>query len=308
MWFSIREGSANGQRVAVTRHSMPEAAHRPVVAVMLVTVALLALSAAVTSLPSRAATVPSARHATTVPAVSPVTVTVPKAKTPQPAATVPAAAPPTATAPPATATPAPAPPTPGPTGTAPPVTPAPARTTPVTPSAPTPPVSAPAIAIASRSGFGSSPPRSPRARRVAAVPQQQLRSLVIRLSSCLSRLRSGSERMLLRRAGIGVARPSSRRAVARSLHMSVSREVRRERAALRTLQTAARHQRCGSTPAWVHVPVGDRLVLVDPILTTVATSSTKVSFTPSATLAGAPLMPGLVYAWWKLAWTAARQS
>ena len=58
----------------------------------------------------------------------------------------------------------------------------------------------------------------------------------------------------------------------------------------------------------MHVPAGNRLVLVDPILTTVATSSTKVSFTPSAALAGAPLMPGLVYAWWRLVWMAARQS
>jgi hypothetical protein len=144
--------------------------------------------------------------------------------------------------------------------------------------------------------------------RIGAVPQRRLRGLVVRLSRCVSRLPPGSERMLLLRAGIGVPRADSPPAVARTLHMSVAREIRREHTALRTLQTAARHERCGSTPAWVHVPAGNRLVLVDPILTTVATSATKVSFTPSAAQAGAPLVPGPVYAWWKLAWTAARQS
>ncbi len=114
--------------------------------------------------------------------------------------------------------------------------------------------------------------------------------------------------MLLLRAGIGIARPSSRRAVARRLHISLARETRREHTALRTLERAARQQRCGSTPAWVHVPAGNRLVLADPILTTVATSSTKVSFTPSAAQAGAPLVPGVVDAWWRLVWMAARQS
>jgi hypothetical protein len=121
-------------------------------------------------------------------------------------------------------------------------------------------------------------------------------------------LNPDSQRMLLLRAGIGIARPSSRRAVARTLHMSVARETRREPVALRTLQTAARKQRCGRTPAWVHVPAGNRLVLVDPMLTSVATSSTKVSFTPGPAQAGTPLVPGLVYAWWRLVWMAAQQS
>ena len=114
--------------------------------------------------------------------------------------------------------------------------------------------------------------------------------------------------MLLLRAGIGIVRPSSRRAVARTLHISLARETRREHAALRTLQRAARKQRCGSTPAWVHVPSGNRLVLVDPVLTTVATSSTKVSFAPSAATTGSPLGSGVVYAWWRLVWMAAQQS
>jgi hypothetical protein len=113
--------------------------------------------------------------------------------------------------------------------------------------------------------------------------------------------------MLLLRAGIGIVRPSSRRVVARTLHMSVARETRREHAALRSLQTAARKQRCGSTPAWVHVPLGNRLVLVDPALTTVATA-TKVSVTPGAAETGSPLGSGLVYAWWRLAWMAAQES
>lgn len=108
--------------------------------------------------------------------------------------------------------------------------------------------------------------------------------------------------MLLLRAGIGAVRPSSRRAVAHTLHMSVARETRREHTALRSLQTAARKQRCGSTPAWVHVPSSNRLVLVDPALTT---SSTRVSFIPSAAEIGGP---DLVYAWWRLAWMAGQQS
>jgi hypothetical protein len=119
--------------------------------------------------------------------------------------------------------------------------------------------------------------------------------------------------MLLLRAGIGVVRASSRRAVAHTLHMRVARETRRERTALRSLQTAARKQRCGSTPAWVHVPSGNRLVLVDPALTTLATSSTtplatsstKVSFTPSAVEVG---RSDLVYAWWRLTWMAGQES
>jgi hypothetical protein len=113
--------------------------------------------------------------------------------------------------------------------------------------------------------------------------------------------------MLLLRAGIGTVRPSSRRAVARTLHMSVTRETRREHAALRSLQRAARKQRCGDTPAWVHVPSSNRLVLVDPALTTLATS-TRVAFTPNAAETGSPLGSGIVYAWWRLMWMAAQQS
>jgi hypothetical protein len=113
--------------------------------------------------------------------------------------------------------------------------------------------------------------------------------------------------MLLLRSGIGTVRPSSRGAVARTLHMSVARETRREHAALRALQRAARKQRCGSTPAWVHVPSGNRLVLVDPALTTLATS-TRVAFTPNTAKTGSPLGSGIVYAWWRLVWMAAQES
>jgi hypothetical protein len=89
--------------------------------------------------------------------------------------------------------------------------------------------------------------------------------------------------------------------------MSVTRETRREHAALRSLQTAPRNQRCGSTPAWVHVPLGNRLVLVDPALTTEATA-TNVSYTPTVAETGSPLGSGLVYAWWRLVWMAAQKS
>lgn len=140
------------------------------------------------------------------------------------------------------------------------------------------------------------------------MPQWRLRSVVVRLSRCVSRLHPASQRMLLMRAGVDVVAPSSRRAVAQTLHMSVARETQREHVALLALQAAAREQRCGSTPAWVRVPAGNRLVLVDPALTRPATSSTRVSFTPSVAEAGSPLGSGLVYAWWRLVWMAAQQS
>jgi hypothetical protein len=121
-------------------------------------------------------------------------------------------------------------------------------------------------------------------------------------------LSARGQRLLLLRAGVSGKGPRSRRAVARTLHVTVAREARLEHAALLRLQRANREQRCGSTPAWVQVPAGNRLVLVDPVLTTVTRSSTKVSFTPGAGTSGSPLVPGLVFTWWKLAWTPAQQS
>jgi hypothetical protein len=293
MGFRIREGKPNDQPVAVVRR-MPEVARRPIFVGALLTVALLALFA-VQSLPSRAATV-SARQASTTPAVSPVTVTVPGTRTPPPAATVPAADPPAS------------PPANVPTVATPRVSPAPTPTTSVTPGAHTPAASVVSTSAAA-SGSGKSATRhdSAHARRSSAVPQRRLRSVVVRLSRCVSTLNPGSQRMLLLRAGIGIVGPSSRRAVARKLHMSVARETRREHVALRSLQRAARKQRCGDTPAWVHVPSSNRLVLVDPALTTLATS-TKVSLTPNAAETGPPLGSGIVSAWWRLVWMAAQQS
>jgi hypothetical protein len=290
MGFRIREGKPDDRQVAAVRQ-MPEAVRRPILVGALLAVALLTLFA-VESQPSRAAT------ASTTPGVSPVTVSVPGASTPPPAATIPAAKPPTVTAPPANV----------PAVATPRVAPAPPPATSVTQGAPTPAatsVSTPATA----SGSGSSPARhrSARAHRSTAVPQRRLRSVVVRFSRCVSTLNPESQRMLLLRAGIGIVAPSSRRAVAGTLHMNVAREKRREHVALHSLQTAARKQRCGSTPAWVHVPSGNRLVLVDPALTTLATA-TKVSFTPTAAETGSPLGSGLVYAWWRLVWMAAQQS
>jgi hypothetical protein len=76
-----------------------------------------------------------------------------------------------------------------------------------------------------------------------------------------------------------MASPDGRRAVARTLRISVARERRLERSALRKLQAAARHRRCGSIPVWIHVPDGYRLVLVDDVLVNrpQAASSTHVS-------------------------------
>jgi hypothetical protein len=140
------------------------------------------------------------------------------------------------------------------------------------------------------------------------VPQRRIRSVVVRLSRCLSTLNPSRQRMMLQRAGIGVAGPRSHRAVARALRMGIAREERLEHAALLKLQRAARERRCGSTPAWIHVPVGNRLVLVDPVLTTLHPSSTKVSFTLSADETGSPLVVGLVHEWWRLLWMPAPQS
>jgi hypothetical protein len=48
-------------------------------------------------------------------------------------------------------------------------------------------------------------------------------------------------------------------------------------------------------------------VLVDPALTTLATS-TRVAFTPTTAKTGSSFGSGIVYAWWRLVWMAAQES
>jgi hypothetical protein len=97
--------------------------------------------------------------------------------------------------------------------------------------------------------------------------QRQLRSLVVRLSGCLSILQLQAQRLLLLRAGIETSGLDSGIAVAHDLHISPVRETELERASLRELRTAARNSRCRSTPAaLIEVPARDRLVSVDPEL------------------------------------------
>ena len=309
MALRVRRGKTKKQRVATVVRSFEAVVRRPILVGALLTVALFAMFA-VKSLPSGAVTVPTARRPpVTTPAVSPVTVTVPAGKTP-------------------------------------PVTVAPVKVRPVvtprvgsTPSLSTP--RAPDAQVLSGSAVSAPASASPASGRLAATrytrapssaasAQQQLRSVVVRLSQCMSTLSSGSQRMLLLRAGIGTARPYSPRAVARTLQISVAHEARAEHAALLKLQTAARQRNCGSTPAWIHVPARDRLVLVDVVLTNPsqparathasrhATASrgrvtvfrngkAKPSFTLSAAERGFPLVLGVNYGWGTLMWMPAEQ-
>lgn len=263
MALRAHNGRINNKRAATAvAHSLETVARRPVVAGALLTFALLALFAA-TAYPSGAATTSTAKNPTaTMPAVSPVTVTVPAgSRPPAPVApqtaTTPAApvSPPTSTAAPVSAPPAAAPP-------------AGSSSTPTVSSAQSPSGSAaPAPAGASQAGSRVASTRSTRARGIGVVAQQQLRIIVVRLSQCLSTLSPDSQRMLLLRAGISAAQPPGSRAVARMLHISVAREARLEQDALLKLQSAARGHSCGSPPAWIHVPAGDRLVPVDAGLT-----------------------------------------
>ncbi len=95
--------------------------------------------------------------------------------------------------------------------------------------------------------------------------------------------------------------------VARSLGLDVAAEARAEQAALLRLQTAARGRRCGDPPAWVHVPIGHRLVLVDPALAPQAPTETPISPTVSVVPLWSNLVSGWVDEWARLAWMPALQ-
>jgi hypothetical protein len=280
-------GKSSKQRVAGMARSAEVAARRPILVGMLLMVVLLALSA-VESRPSGAATTADAtRSSVTTPAVSPVTVTVPGQAAPAPTATPPPVTTPTAsptpTAPPATA----------PTVVPPHVTSTPPHSTSAAPSAPAP---SPARATTSVAPGGSPAAHAHRAPR-GGGSERRLRSVVVRLSSCVSRLTPRGQRLLLLRAGIDTSGSVSRRAVARKLRISVAREARSERAALRNLRRASRRGSCGRMPAWIHVPAANQLVLVDPALTVsapaVSDEGTKVSLTLSAAAAGSRLISGV---------------
>jgi hypothetical protein len=263
MVHRVRDRRSNKRHGALPVGWCEAVARRPVLVGVLLTAALLAMGAA-RSLPSGAASVRTARRATaptvgvSTPAISPLTVTVPGGETP------PVSVPPVTIAPVVT----------------PPVATPPVPSTPTAPaspvaSAPTTPAAtvrssasaAPAPTRASLAGDRVSAKRLPARRARHTSDQNRLRGVVVGLSQCLSILRSRSQRLLLLRAGIGTVGSDSRRAVARKLRMTVAREARLEDASLLRLQRAARERRCGVTPVWIHVPVRDRLVLVDPVLT-----------------------------------------
>jgi hypothetical protein len=302
MMSRVVEGKNSKQRVAAVARSAEVAARRPILVGILLTVALFTMFA-IESRPSGAATTAKAtKPSVTTPDVSPVTVTVPGRSSPAPPVTAP---------PVTTPTPAPAaPPAKVRTVVTPPVTSTPSSSTPAAPSARTPPASAGSSpATTSVASIGSSAPHRARAPR-GGGSALRLRSVVVRLSSCVSRLKPRGQRLLLLRAGIGIAGPAGRHDVARKLRISVAREARSERAALRKLRRAARRGSCGSTPAWIHVPAANRLVLVDPALTVsqpaVSNQRTKVSLTPSAANTGSRLISGLE--WGRLVWMPAQQS
>jgi hypothetical protein len=136
----------------------------------------------------------------------------------------------------------------------------------------------------------------------------------------MSTLTRRSQRLLLLRAGITLREPASRRTVARTLRIRPAQEAGMETVALRGLETAARKGRCGSTPAWIHVPAANRLVPIDVALTTLPaiashaslqTTSSPVradalTFTPAATGMGSPLVSDVDYTPGKSTWAAAR--
>jgi hypothetical protein len=296
MMARVLEAKTSKRCVTAAVRPVQAAVRRPILVGILLTVALLTMSA-IESRPSGAATKPAA----TTPAVSPVTVTVPGHTTPAPAVTAPTPAP----------APAPAAP-PVKHVVAPPVTSTPSSSTSAAPSSQTPPVSTvSSSSTSSLASSSSSPAHSARAGGGGGRSELRLRSVVVTLSSCVSRLNPRGRRLLLLRAGIGTAGPLSRRTVARKLGVSVAREARSERAALRKLHRAARRGSCGSTPAWIHVPAADRLVLVDPALTSVSqhgvsSERAKVSLSLSTAVTGSRLGSGLE--WRRLVWVPEQQS
>ena len=144
------------------------------------------------------------------------------------AAGVPASAAPDVTAPASSA---------GPAGSG-----APARASPAATASPTVATDSHAELARSRARTGPSgtpPRRSARDRRLAAAREsRRLRRLVARLRGCLRTLEAGARRLLSLRAGLdGPAR--SRAGTARILRVSVAREGRLERRAVRALRRSA---------------------------------------------------------------------
>jgi hypothetical protein len=68
---------------------------------------------------------------------------------------------------------------------------------------------------------------------------------VAKLSGCLDELSTGQRRVLVLRAGVGAARPHSRRATAQVLRVTIRRVRRLERSGLRRARTLSRAGACG---------------------------------------------------------------
>jgi hypothetical protein len=184
-----------------------------------------------------------------------------------PAVGTPSISPVTITVPGKSPTPAPAPsPAPAPAPTAPAVTrpaaPTVASSTGVSSATASIRPTASAIRTAVRRPRTSAAQR----RRSRILTERRLRSDVVRLSACVASLSPSGQRLLLLRAGIATGQPTNPAAAARRLGIGLAREGRTEHAALAALQTAARQDRCGTIPAWVHVPASDRLVALSPAL------------------------------------------
>jgi hypothetical protein len=105
-------------------------------------------------------------------------------------------------------------------------------------------------AAGSSAGRGAGPSSARRRARTLAHrrrAERRLRRTVARLGGCLDELPSSERRVLALRAGLGAARPRSRRGVARALHIRVQRVRRLERRGLRHARALARTDACGST-------------------------------------------------------------
>ncbi len=113
-----------------------------------------------------------------------------------------------------------------------------------------------------------------------AASTKYLRELVTQLSRCLSALAPQAQRVLVLRAGIGIAHSYTRNQVASMLHVSMAYEGRVQRAAVTALQTAAQHGTCGAAPG--SIPVSALPLAQDELVTIVGPQPGAAKFLSAA--------------------------
>jgi hypothetical protein len=118
--------------------------------------------------------------------------------------------------------------------------------------------------------------RRPSARKLAAE-NRRLRALVNRDRGCLASLTPPQDKLLSLRAGVGRRSPSSASAVARTIGVSLAREQRLERRALRALRKQATSGCSASTPVVSSSTGPNRLVPITAQAPAAASTSTGAS-------------------------------